>query len=239
MPKYEFCIPTVGKVVPAGADWFHEVKYDGYRLRIEREGDRVRLITRGGNDWTKRFLIAEAALRNRRKQFVIDGEAVVLGVNGIADFNTLHSGKQNGEVQFCAFDVLAVDGEDVRDLPLSMRKANLERLLRGRPDGVFINPFEIGSIGPDLFRAACNMGLEGLVSKRSDRPYRGGRSPHWIKVKNRAHHAYSRVRDAKAGLAGERILPPRRDAFSGKRFAQIVRTAPRPSAHGVCRRQKC
>src|ERR1700722_4231427 len=98
---------TVGKVVPAGAEWFHEVKYDGYRLRIEREGDRVRLITRGGNDWTKRFLIAEAALRNRRKQFVIDGEAVVLGVNGIADFNTLHSGKQNGEVQFCAFDVLA------------------------------------------------------------------------------------------------------------------------------------
>jgi bifunctional non-homologous end joining protein LigD len=124
---------------------------------------------------------------------------VILGVDGIADFNALHSGKQNDEVQFCAFDVLAIDGEDVRDLPLSMRKTNLERLLRGRSDGIFINPFEIGAIGPDLFRAACDMGLEGLVSKRSDRPYRGGRSPHWIKVKNRQHHAYDRVRGAKTG----------------------------------------
>jgi bifunctional non-homologous end joining protein LigD len=135
-------------------------------------------------------------LRNRRKQFVIDGEAVILGVDGIADFNALHSGKQNDEVQFCAFDVLAIDGEDVRDMPLSMRKANLERLLRGRSDGIFINPFEIGAVGPALFRAACDMGLEGLVSKRSDRPYRGGRSPHWIKVKNRAHPAFDRVKQA-------------------------------------------
>jgi bifunctional non-homologous end joining protein LigD len=101
---------------------------------LERDDDRVRLITRGGHDWTRRFpWIAEAARRNWRKQFVIDGEAVILGADGIADFNALHSGKQNAEVQFCAFDVLAVDGEDVRDLPLSMRKANLERLLRGRP----------------------------------------------------------------------------------------------------------
>jgi bifunctional non-homologous end joining protein LigD len=199
MPKsqFEFCIPTVGKMVPAGAEWFHEIKYDGYRLRIERDGERVRLITRGGYDWTRRFpWIAETALRNRRKQFVLDGEAVVLGVDGVADFNALHSGKQNGEVQFCAFDALAVDGEDVRDLPLSMRKSNLERLQRGRPDGIFINPFEIGAIGPDLFRAACSLGLEGLVSKRSDRPYRGGRSPHWIKVKNRAHQAFDRVQRA-------------------------------------------
>jgi bifunctional non-homologous end joining protein LigD len=71
--------------VPAGAEWFqfHEIKYDGYRLRVARDGDRVRLMTRGGYDWTRRFpWIAEAALRNRRKQFVIDGEAVVLGVDG-------------------------------------------------------------------------------------------------------------------------------------------------------------
>jgi ATP-dependent DNA ligase len=77
-----------------------------------------------------------------------------------------------------------------------MRKANLKRLLRGRPDGTFINASEVGSIGPDLFKAACGMGLEGLVSKRSDRPYRGGRSPHWIKVKNRQHHAFDRVRES-------------------------------------------
>jgi ATP-dependent DNA ligase len=121
--------------------------------------------------------IAEAALKNRHEQFVVDGEAVVLGVDGVSDFNALHSGKQNAEVQLFAFDVLALDGDDLRGLPLSMRRTNLERLLlRGRPDGISINPFETGAIGPDLFRAACTMGLEGIVSKRSDRPYRGGRS---------------------------------------------------------------
>lgn len=197
MPKFEFCLPTTGKAVPAGADWFHEIKYDGYRLRIERDGAAVRLITRGGHDWTKRYpWIVEAALKTRRKQFVIDGEAVILGVDGGSDFSALHSRKNDEEVQLCAFDVLAIDGEDLRKLPLSMRKANLERLLRGRPDGIFINPFEIGAIGPDLFRAACNMGLEGLISKRSDRPYRGGRSKDWIKVKNRSHHAFSRVMES-------------------------------------------
>jgi bifunctional non-homologous end joining protein LigD len=74
--------PTPGKAVPAGAEWFHEVKYDGYRIRVERDGARVRLITRGGYDWTRRYpWIAEAAMMNRAKQFVIDGEAVLLGVN--------------------------------------------------------------------------------------------------------------------------------------------------------------
>ena len=140
--------------------------------------------------------IVEAALKNRQRQFVIDGEAVILGIDGRSDFNALHSNKQNDEVQLCAFDVLTMGGEDVRTLPLSMRKTKLERLLRGRPDGIFVNPFEIGAIGPDLFRAACNHGLEGLVSKRSDRPYRGGRSKDWIKVKNRSHPAMDRVRES-------------------------------------------
>jgi bifunctional non-homologous end joining protein LigD len=194
---FEFCIPTVGKKVPAGPQWFHEIKYDGYRLRVERDGKSVRLFTRGRYDWTRRFpWIVEAALKNRQKQFVIDGEAVILGVDGISDFNALHSGKHNGEVQLCAFDVLAIGGEDVRDMPLSRRKTNLERLLRGRPDGIFVNPFESGAIGPDLFRAACDMGLEGLVSKRSDRPYRGGRSKDWIKAKNRVHPAFERVKES-------------------------------------------
>jgi bifunctional non-homologous end joining protein LigD len=194
---FEFCIPTVGKKVPAGPQWFHEIKYDGYRLRVERDGKSVRLFTRGRYDWTRRFpWIVEAALKNRQKQFVIDGEAVILGVDGISDFNALHSGKHNGEVQLCAFDVLAIGGEDVRDMPLSRRKTNLERLLRGRPDGIFVNPFESGAIRHDLFRAACDMGLEGLVSKRSDRPYRGGRSKDWIKAKNRVHPAFERVKES-------------------------------------------
>jgi ATP-dependent DNA ligase len=126
---------------------------------------------------------------------VIDGEAVILGVDGIADLNALHSRQQDEEVQLYAFDILALDGEDLRGLPLSMRKTNLAQLLHGRPDGIFVAPFEQGEIGPDLFRAACSMGLEGMVSKRADRPYRAGRSKDWVKVKNRLHSAYQRVQD--------------------------------------------
>jgi bifunctional non-homologous end joining protein LigD len=86
-------------------------------------------ITRGGYDWTKRYpWIVESALKNKHRQFVIDGEAVVLGVDGVADFNALHSGRHNDEVQLYAFD-MALDGDDLRSLPLSLRKANLARLL--------------------------------------------------------------------------------------------------------------
>jgi len=99
-------------------------------------------------------------------------------------------------VQLCAFDVLAMDGDDLRNLPLSMRKANLQRLLARRPEGIFLSDFEHGEIGPDLFRAACRMALEGMVSKHRDRPYRGGRQKHWIKVKNRKHPAFDRVKEA-------------------------------------------
>jgi ATP-dependent DNA ligase len=113
----------------------------------------------------------------------------------MAPLDTLHSGKHNDEVQLCAFDILAEGCDDLRKL-LSMRKANLERLLARRPEGIFINPFEHGEIGSDLFRAACQMGLEGLVSKRRDRPYQAGRSKHWIKIKNRRHAAFDRVMEA-------------------------------------------
>jgi bifunctional non-homologous end joining protein LigD len=138
----------------------------------------------------------ESALKNRQKHFVIDGEAVILGVDGIPDFNALHSRKHDHEVQFYAFDVMALAGDDMRALPLSLRKTNLARLFARRPDGIFVAPFEQGEIGPNLFEQACKFGLEGLVSKRRDRPYRAGRSPHWIKVKNRTHPAMSRVRDS-------------------------------------------
>jgi ATP-dependent DNA ligase len=131
--------------------------------------------------------IVEAALKNRHKQFVIDGEAVVLGVDGIADFDALHSRKYEEQVQLYSFDILALDGDDLRGLPLSLRKTNLARLLARRPDGIFVASFEQGEIGPDLFRTACRMGLEGLVSKRRDQPYQAGRSKHWVKVKNRMH----------------------------------------------------
>ena len=121
---------------------------------------------------------------------MIDGEAVVLGVEGIADFNALHRRRHDNEVQLYVFDIMAQDGDDLRGPPLSLRsKTNLARLLARRPDGIFVAPFEQGDIGPDLFWAACRMGLEGLVSKRRDQPYQAGRSKHWIKVKNPRHPA--------------------------------------------------
>lgn len=152
---------------------------------IQREGKRVRLWTRNGHDWSDRYpLIVEAALRHRSTSFVMDGEAVLLGVDGISDFDSLHSRKHNHEVQFYAFDLLVSNGEDLRSLPLHLRKNSLARMLARRVDGIILADFEQGGIGPDLFRHACLMGLEGLVSKRKDSRYRGDRSLDWVKVKN-------------------------------------------------------
>jgi hypothetical protein len=121
LKAFEFCLPTAAKAVPLGPDWIHEIKYDGYRLRIERQGKTVRLITKNGHNWTARFpWIVQAALKNREQQFVIDGEAVVLGIDGVSDFNALHSRKHDAAVQLYAFDALALGGEDLRQLPLSM-----------------------------------------------------------------------------------------------------------------------
>ena len=196
MKHIEFCIPTAGKAVPSGPDWIHEVKYDGYRMRLEREGDRVRLFSKGGHDWTTRYpWIAETALKIRKSQFIIDGEAMALNVDGVSDFNALHSRKYDDEVQLYAFDILTYDGDDLRKLPLHLRKTNLAQILRGRSQGIFVAPFEQGEIGPELFGAACRMGLEGLVSKHRERTYRAGRCDQWVKVKNRKHPAFSRVQD--------------------------------------------
>jgi bifunctional non-homologous end joining protein LigD len=199
MPQrlFEPCIPTRATKVPSGPDWIHEIKHDGYRLIVQRQDKRVRLFTRNGHDFTARYpLIVEAALKNRSNSFVIDGEAVLLGVDGVSDFDGLHSRQSDAEVQLYAFDCLALDGDDLRKLPLSMRKTNLARLLARRPDGIFGSDFEQGEIGPDLFRKACEFGLEGLVSKHRDRTYRGGPSSNWVKVKNPAHPAIQRVKDA-------------------------------------------
>jgi ATP-dependent DNA ligase len=127
---------------------------------------------------------------------VIDGKAVLLGVDGVSDFNGLHSRRHNDEVQLYAFDILVIDGDDLRKLPLHIRKNNLARLLARGPEGIFISEFAQGEIGPDLFRKACEFGLEGIVSKRRDSAYRAGRSPSWIKVKNRSHPAMERVKES-------------------------------------------
>jgi bifunctional non-homologous end joining protein LigD len=165
-------------------------------MMVIREHKSVRLLTKSGLDWAKRFpWIVETALKLREDRFVIDGEAVPLGVDGISDFDGLHSRKHGDEVQFYAFDMLAGGGDDHRKLTLSLRKQNLAQLLARRVDGIHLAPYEEGEIGPDLFRHACLMGLEGLVPKHRERPYRAGKCQHWVKVKNRTHPAFSRVQD--------------------------------------------
>ena len=171
MPKsaFEPCIPTRGTTVPDRPEWIHEIKHDGYRLIIQRDGKRVRLWTRNGHDWSDRFpLITEAALRNRNSSFVLDGEAVLLGVDGRSDFNGLHSRRHDHEVRVLR---LRHPGERRRGSP---QAAAVDAQGQPRPaagaarDGIFLSDFEQGEIGPDLFRHACLMGLEGMVSKHRE-----------------------------------------------------------------------
>ena len=124
---------------------------------------------------------------------MIVGEAVLLGVDGRPDFDgRLHSRKHNDEVQFYAFDILVAHGEDVRKLPLIMRKTSLSRLFARRVDGIFLSDFEQG----EIFRHACLLGQEGLMSKHKDRPYRAGPSPHWVKMKKKLNGTECRYREA-------------------------------------------
>ena len=129
-------------------------------------GKRVRLFTRNGHDWWGRYpLITEAALRNRIQLVRGRRRGGAARRRWRLRFQRAASRKHDAEVEFYAFDMLVSDGDDLRKLPLTMRKTNLPRLLARRVDGIHLAPFEQGEIGPDLFRHACLMGLEGLVSK--------------------------------------------------------------------------
>jgi bifunctional non-homologous end joining protein LigD len=175
--------------------------------------------------------IVSGALELPQESFVIDGEVVVLDKDGVSDFDALSSRQHDNRAQLYAFDILAGDGEDYRSQALVMRKASLARLLSRPVDGIFIAEYEQraeceqGEIGDILFRVACNMGLEGIVSKRLDRAYGVGRCKFWIKVKNRAHPAYSRVRDASRDHFSLPQLRPAPSLFGarGWRFARWQR----------------
>jgi bifunctional non-homologous end joining protein LigD len=155
-------------------------------MLVVREKERVRLISRGGHDWADRFpLVVSAALKLPEMHFVLDGEVVVLRPDGVSDFDALTSRKHDKRAMLYAFDLLAGDS-DLRGLH-SIRKAGLAQLLSDPVDGIFIAEYEQGDIGDTLFRVACNMGLEGIVSKHLDRAYGAGRCAHWIKIKNPTH----------------------------------------------------
>jgi bifunctional non-homologous end joining protein LigD len=190
----EPCIPTLAAKPPSGPGWVHEIKHDGYRLIVRRDGDTVRLFTRRGHDWTDRYpAIASAAAKLRAESFTMDGEAVVTGADGVAVFDALHRRHKATNAMLYAFDLQEFNGEDLRPLPLAERKAKLARLLARKPLGIVFNE-HTDADGATVFRHACKLGLEGIVSKRLSPPYRSGPSRDWLKVKNPDSPAMRRVR---------------------------------------------
>jgi bifunctional non-homologous end joining protein LigD len=173
----------------SGANWVHEVKFDGYRMQLRVEKGKAVLRTRKGLDWTGKFAaIAKAAAK--LPDCIIDGEICALDHNGAPDFAALQaalSDEKSGALIFFAFDLLFADGEDLRKLPLAARKQRLETLLRRQPANLrYVEHFSSG--GEAVLQSACRMNLEGIVSKRADAPYRGGRGDDWTKAKCRAGH---------------------------------------------------
>jgi bifunctional non-homologous end joining protein LigD len=188
----EPCIPTRAFKVPSGPDWIHEVKHDGYRLQVRREGDSVRPFTRRGFDWTERYpAIVRTALALPAKSCTLDGEAVVCGGDGIAVFEDLHRRGTVSDAMLYAFDLLEYGGEDLRPFPLSDRKRLLTKLLGKRSVEIVLSQHT----DEDIFRGVCQMGLQGVVSKRLNSPYRSGRSTDWLKIKNPDSPAMIRVRE--------------------------------------------
>jgi bifunctional non-homologous end joining protein LigD len=186
--------PVLTSRPPSGPDWVHEIKHDGYRLVVRRDGPTVRLYSRNAYDWTARLsAIAAAAERIKAKSFTIDGEAVVLGPDGLSRFEELSRREATRTAILYAFDLIEHDGDDLRNLPFLDRKAALARLLRNTEAGILFNE-HIAEDGPVVFAHACRLGAEGIVSKKTDSTYRSGRCPVWIKVRNPASIAVQRER---------------------------------------------
>ena len=179
-------LATLVAEVPRGEGWFHEIKYDGYRALCEISDGEARLITRRGNDWTDHFTrVAREAAKLPAREAILDGEVVVLEPDGTTSFQALQnalSGNRQQDLVYYAFDLLYLDGWDLRRAPLLARKEALAELLAGRQGAVRLGDHVPGG-GEDFFRQACTFGLEGIVSKRADLAYHSGRSKDWLKVK--------------------------------------------------------
>ena len=173
--------------VPTGPGWLHEVKYDGYRIIARKAGDEVTLFSRSGLDWTVRFpAIAKALLTFPAKSALIDGEVAFVLPSGITDFKSLqeHIDSPHGSIRYFVFDLLSLDGKDWRKKTLKERRAKLAQLMAetGVSNFLVYADYVEGS-GQEFFGQACAAGLEGIMSKRADRPYISGRGRDWLKIK--------------------------------------------------------
>lgn len=177
----EPALATSVETVPSGSRWIHEIKFDGYRVQVHLANEAVRVFTRRGNDWTKRFRkIASDAWHIKAGSAIIDGEVVVPAANGATDFSVLQNELKGASTRIVltAFDLLYLNGRDLRKLPLFERKAELKKIIAGT-DVQFSDSFEIE--GREMFAHACKLGLEGVVSKVRDSVYASGRGNNWVK----------------------------------------------------------
>jgi bifunctional non-homologous end joining protein LigD len=180
----EPCLPSPAKAPPSGPGWLHEIKHDGFRILARRNGAGVQLITRAGNDFSRRFpFMAMAVTSLPVRSCLIDGEAIVCDKSGLAVFELIRCRGTIASAVHCAFDLLELDGEDLRREPIEKRKELLAELLAGSHVSLVFNDcFE--DDGAVVYREACKLGCEGIASKRLGSAYRSGRSPDWVKVKN-------------------------------------------------------
>jgi bifunctional non-homologous end joining protein LigD len=182
------CLATLADKVPQSDNWIHEIKFDGYRLQARLDNGKVKLLTRRGLDWTQKFpAIAEAIATLPAKAALIDGELVVEGDDGVSSFSLLQQDLKDGRhdrMVLYAFDLLHLDGSDLKPQPLHARKQALARLLaKARQGGPLRLSESLTEPGPTLLKHACRMGLEGIVSKLADAAYHSGRGRDWIKTK--------------------------------------------------------
>ena len=173
---------------PSGPKWVHEIKYDGYRTQARIDGGSVRLLTRKGLDWTSRFANIAAAVKSLGlSAALLDGEIVVEDAGGIPSFPLLQADLESGRrdrFRYFLFDLLYCEGFDLTKATLADRKGLLHKITDGLPAGSPIRFSEhLAEDGPTMFEHACRLGLEGIVSKRADLPYRAGRGDHWLKIK--------------------------------------------------------
>jgi bifunctional non-homologous end joining protein LigD len=181
----EPCLPSAADKPPSGSVWIHEIKHDGYRLMARRDPVGIRVLTRRGNDWSNRFpLVVEAVNHLKVRSCLIDGEVVCCDERGLAVFHVLRRRQNEPEAFLYAFDLLELNGTDMRREPIEVRKATLASILRKARHGVRLNEHLEHPDGLAVFQHACKMGLEGIVSKRLGSRYRSGRSPDWLKFKN-------------------------------------------------------
>jgi bifunctional non-homologous end joining protein LigD len=189
------CLPTKAPQPPTGLLWLHEIKHDGFRIIARKDGDHVRLYSRPGNSLTERFrLIVDALLGLRSRSCIIDGKAVCCDDKGVPSFNLLRYRRRDGNVFLYAFDLIELNGDDLRREPLEVRKATLASVVAKAAPGVRLNE-HIEADGPTVFVHVCKMGLEGIVSKRKDSRYTSGRSMDWLTSKNPASEAVRRERE--------------------------------------------